>query len=252
MIGLVRKATLLGACGTLMASVAVAAEPDAAFSTVPKYIIASGVRTTTDSTPDGGSAITIVVRDVIGNPIVGSKVELNYTLCNDTKLCTAVISGIEVDCSSPNRVVRAQTGLGGLLTLSILGASNHTGAVPPLQFPGAGADCITIYAYGVPPTGPVLLGHATSVIYDLDGARDFPANNGLKGADLSYVVNDIGTSPYNPYVGRTDYSGDGKVDGADVSYLIPALGRAAAGLGSGGGCWGTGPLGTNTAQPYCP
>jgi len=247
MTRLVRKAALLGACGLFMASIAGAAVPDPAHSQVPAYIDAVGVQATTGANaglPDGRGAFTVTVRDFLNNPISGSNVEINYANCSDTKLCTAVIAGRTVDCT--NKAVRASTNAAGQVTVTVLGASIHPGAVPPAIFAGAGVGCIRVYADGIQ------LATATSVVYDLQGARNFPTNNGVNGGDVPYLINDVGAiNAGAAYKGRTDYDHNGVVNGADISLFVVGnssiIGRSVAGIGSIAGCWGAG-----AAQPYCP
>jgi len=243
MTSLVRKAALLGACGLFMASIASAAVPDPAHSSVPAYIVAVG---TSSGTPDPGTAvyppngvpITITVRDFLNNPISGSNVEINYSNCSDTKLCTAVIAGRTVDCT--NRAVRASTNAAGQVTLTVLGGGNNAGTTtPPAIFGGAGSGCIRVYADGIQ------LATATSVLFDMNGSLPGAGNNGVNGLDLSILKNDtIATGFGAPYRGRADVSRDGSVNGLDLSFLKTDVVVAPLSVS---GCFGGG-----TAQPYCP
>lgn len=241
MNGLVRKAALLGACGLFMASVASAAVPDPAHSTVPAFIRAGGAQTAVGGVPDPTVAFTITVRDFLNNPISGSNVEVNYSNCSDTKLCTAVVAGRTVDCT--NRAVRSSTNASGQVSLSILGGSTNGGTtIPPAIAAGAGSGCIRVYADGIQ------LATATSIVYDQNGS--LPGGNGVNGLDLSIAKNDVGASGLGaPYRGRTDYTADNAVNGADLSALKTIVGSSGLGTGSGAGCAGA-PGGV--AQPYCP
>lgn len=237
MTGLVRKIALLGACGLFMAAAASAAVPDPAHSNTPAFIKAGGVGVGTGAgIPDVAIGVTVTVRDFLNNPISGSNVELNYFNCSDTKLCTAVIAGRTVDCT--NKAVRGSTNASGQFTVSVLGASTNALGAPGVISPGAGLGCIRIYADGIQ------LGTATSVDLDENGF------NGVNGADLSFVVLDVGLIGLGAtYKGRSDFSQDGSVNGADLAFFAVDLGRAGTPNGSGGGC-ASGP--TNTPQPYCP
>jgi len=240
MTRLVRKAALLGACGLFIASVAGAAVPDPAHSTVPAYIFSGGVKTSTDPTPDPGIAITIVVRDFLNNPIVGSNVELNYSQCADTKICTAVVAGTTVDPVS--HTIRLQTGAGGIASMTVMGASINV-APPAANVGGAGAGCIKVYADGIQ------LAASTSVDLDQNGAAASGASPGVNGADVSFVFLDIGRAGTDLiYRGRADYSKDGVVNGADAAFYYPHLSRASANQGSLGGCRGAG----GVVAPYWP
>jgi hypothetical protein len=242
MNGLVRKIALLGACGLLMvvASVASAAVPDPAHSSVPAFIRAGGAQTNA-GVPDPTLAITITVRDFLNNPISGSNVEINYSNCSDTKLCTAVVAGRTVDCT--NRAVRASTNASGQVSVSILGASTNAGTtVPPAIAGGAGSGCIRVYADGIQ------LATATSIDYDQNGS--LVGGNGVNALDLSIAKNDVGASGLGAaYRGRTDYTGDGSVNAADLAALKTVVGNSGLGTGSGAGCAGN-PGGV--VQPYCP
>jgi hypothetical protein len=257
MTGLVRKAALLGACGLFIASVAGAAVPDPAHSAVPIGIISGGVKTVADWTPDPGIVTTVTVRDFLNNPIGGSTVELNYSLCTpDTKLCLAVVAGQTIDVAS--RTVRGATDAFGVFRATILGASNHTGGSTVATNPPGAGYCLKVYADGI------LLGTAASVILDLNGTIGYPANMGVNAADASYLWSDIGYSGLAgaTFKGRSDFSsvavgatppsGAGVVNSADASYFYVHLGRSSSGQGSLGGCRGN--LGPNPAgnQPYWP
>jgi hypothetical protein len=92
MTGLVRKATLFGACGLLVASVALAGIPDPAQSPPPSTIY---VATSWAGGPNGvdvdgadgpaGTSNQITIRDFAGNPIAG--VVVRFTFPCDINLC---------------------------------------------------------------------------------------------------------------------------------------------------------------------
>lgn len=238
MTGLVRKATLLGVCGLLIAAVASANVPDPSHSTLPGFIKVGGAQTTA-GVPDPSIAYTVTVRDFANNPIAGSNLEINFSNCSDTKLCTAVVAGQTVDCT--NKAVRATTNAAGQAIVSVLGASNNAGStVPPAIWPGAGLGCVRVYADGIQ------LGTVTSVDYDQNGS--LVGGNGVNGLDFSVAKNDVGAIGLGAaYKGRTDYNTDGFVNGADLSALKTIVGNSGLGTGSGAGCASGG-----SAQPYCP
>jgi len=238
MTGLVRKATLLGVCGLLIAAVASANVPDPSKSTVPGFIKVGGAQTTA-GVPDPTITYTVTVRDFANNPIAGSNVELNFSNCSDTKLCTAVVAGQTVDCT--NKAVRATTNASGLAIVKVLGGANNPGtAVPPAIWPGAGLGCVRVYADGIQ------IGTATAVDYDQNGS--VPSGNGVNGLDFSIAKSDVGAVGLGAaYKGRTDYDANGAVNGSDLSSLKTIVGNSGLGTGSGAGCASGG-----TAQPYCP
>jgi hypothetical protein len=84
--------------------------------------------------------------------------------------------------------------------MAILGAATNDGqSAPPAIAPEAGSDCIRILGDGV------MLGYATAVIYDQNGALPGPGNNSVNGADLAIAKNDVGAAALGaPYRGRTD------------------------------------------------
>jgi hypothetical protein len=238
MTGLVRKATLLGVCGLLIAAVASANVPDPSKSTVPGFIKVGGTQTTA-GVPDPTITYTVVVRDFANNPIAGSFVEINFSNCSDTKLCTAVVAGQTVDCT--NKAVRATTNASGQAIVKVLGAANNPGTfVPPAIAPGAGLGCVRVYADGIQ------LGTVTAVDYDQNGS--LPSGNGVNGLDFSIAKSDVGAVGLGAaYKGRADYNTDGAVNGSDLSSLKTIVGASGLGTGSGTGCAGGG-----TTQPYCP
>ena len=223
---------------TMGAGLASADPPDGAHSTIPAFIRLGGAQTLAGN-PDPTIEFTIWYRDFLNNPVVGGVIEVNFSNCSDTRLCTAVVGGYEVDCSS--RSVRGVTDTGGQVHMSILGASTNAGiTVPPAIAAGAGSGCIRVYADGVQ------LGTVTAVVYDQNGA--LPGGSGVNGLDLAIAKNDAGAYALGaPYRGRTDYTWDGSVNGADLAALKGYVGQSALGLGSGAGCAGGG-----STQPYCP
>jgi len=244
MTGLVRKAILLGVCGLILAATASANVPDPTKSIAGLFIKVGGTHTETipgDGQPDPTIAYTVTVNDFNTNPIAGSTVEINFSNCPDTKLCTVVVAGQTLDCV--NKAVRGSTNAAGQITFKVLGASDNPGTViPPAIHPGAGSGCVRIYADGIQ------LGSATSVVYDQNGS--LPGGNGVSGLDLSVAKTDVGAvglGGQGLYKGRTDYNVDGLITGVDLSYQKDNVGKAGLGIGSGQGCYDGG-----AAQPYCP
>lgn len=239
MTGLVRKATLLGVCGLLAASAAMANVPSPTNSTVPSYINIGG-KVSLVGGPDPSIAYTVVVKDALGAVIAGSLVELNLQNCTDADLCTAVVAGETVDCV--NKAVRGNTNATGQITFSILGAGFNPGnLVPPAIFAGAGLNCMRVFADGTQ------LNQATVIHNDPNGNKSGAGNNGTNGLDLAVFKTDLGAAGLGaPYRGRSDYSHDGTVNGLDLSGFKTVLGAAGLGTGSGGGCASGG-----AAAPYC-
>ena len=76
MTGLVRKATLLTACGMLLAAAAMAGVPSAANSTTPGAVLLVGRNVAGPDTTDG--VFQVVVRDLANNPINASAVVVDF------------------------------------------------------------------------------------------------------------------------------------------------------------------------------
>lgn len=235
---MIRKATLLGVCGLLLAAIASANVPDPSKSTVPAFIKVGGAQTIA-GVPDPTIAYTVTVHDFANNPIAGSFVEINFSNCPDTKLCNAVVANQTVDCV--NKAVRATTNASGQVIVSVLGANTNAGtAIPPAIYAGAGAGCVRVYADGIQ------LGTATAVDYDQNGA--LAGGNGVTPIELSIAKNDIGAVGLGAaYKGRSDYNTDGNLTPSDLSFLKTIVGNSGLGTGSGAGCASGG-----SPQPYCP
>lgn len=245
------RAVVFGLLGIMFTAPACGGPPDPAFSTVPDFIRVGGKRSMT-GLPDPTLPFTVTVMDNVPAVLPGEIVEFDFTGCFDTRLCTAVVAGQTVDCI--NKKITATTNTFGQVTVSILGANTVSGTiVPPSIAPGAGAGCVTIRA-GSP---LVVLGSATAVTYDLNGALS-GFGNGVTALDLALAKLDIeanalagimnGTCGAGAlYRGRTDYNLDGALSTADLAALKTIIGNSALGNGSGAGCASGG-----SAQPYCP
>lgn len=211
MTGLIRKATLLMACGVILgATSASAGVPSPAntwgvLSASQKRINLGPVLTavTLADTFTTKTVLTFTVRDLANNPISGSSVFIDFNGCNGSRVCDSQIYQGMV--TTPGPVVRGLSNALGVVSLVVTGGYN--GSVP------AAADarnCASIYADGV------LLGTLDVGAYDLNGG------GGVDGTDLSLWAADafdIGA----PNASRSDYDGSGIVDGADLSELAVSL-----------------------------
>ncbi len=205
--------------------------PSPGNSNVPRWIMVVGTGNVSGTClPDASGAFTATVRDFTNAPEVGVDVEVDFQSCSDVKLCQAVVAGERVDCA--NNSFRAQTNAMGQVTMTILGAGTNSGQfVPPAIAPGAGSGCVRISCEGV------VLGFATAVVYDQNGALPGSGNNGVNGSDLAIAKNDVGASTLGaPYRGRSDYDQDGTLNGADLGFLRDVIGRSSLGGGSAMGC----------------
>lgn len=208
MTGLVRKATLLVACGLLAASAAMAAVPSPANSTCPPCVNLVG---TSAGVADPAGSVTVTVRDLANVPINNSLVVLDLSGCSGLQLCDTQ-PGFTVDCGT--QTVRGFTGPGGTITFKVIGHANTLCDAAPRN----ALNCGKIFADGVLLCSPSI--HA----FDLNGG-------GVGPSDLSSWLCDF-FGPNNP--SRSDYNCTGVVDPADLSaWLVDFFSSAGA-----GGCIG--------------
>jgi len=238
MTGLVRKATLLGMCGLFVASAALASVPDPARSSVPTFILITG-RVNGGTNPDPAGTATITVRDFANSPIAGATVTIDLSGCCDINLCSGQVGH---DCAA--RTVSGLTNGAGQYTFNVFGAAKDPGnRVPPAQYGGCGLNGAQIRANAG--TGDVILGNATAVVLDQNGAAG--GSNGTTGADAANVANLSGSVALGaPYRGRGDQNLSGTITGADAAGAAAHAGRLA--LLTAVGC----PGGVFCAKPACP
>ena len=210
MTGLVRKAMLLSACGTLFAAAAMAGVPSPANS--GGWLVGGGGQSyirvvgTNLGTPDPNGAFTLTVRDLGNNPLPNVQVVVDLGACSDARLCSGpAAAGQTIDC--PTKTVRGFTNGSGQITFNIVGAGVNTGAVA-----GPGVGCANIVADGVSLT------HPTVNLIDENGAA---TANGVEVTDLSAWLKDLGTGFY---FGRSDFDQLGTVDVVDLSRWLNFLG----------------------------
>jgi hypothetical protein len=237
MTGLVRKATLLGVCGLLTASIALANVPDPARSIVPTFIYVVG-SINGGANPDPVGLGTVTVRDFANNPIVGALVTLDFSGCCDINLCDA---GVGHSCAA--RTVSGLTNGAGQFSFTVLGAAKDPGnLVPPAQYGGCGAGGVTVIANAG--TGDVVLGTTTAVCLDENGAAG--GSNGTSVSDVSNVLIMFGAVSLGaPYKGRADINTDALITIGDVAGELAQFGRLS--LLAAVGC-----TGAFCAKPACP
>jgi hypothetical protein len=203
MTGLVRKATLLVACGLLAASAAMAAVPSPANSTCPPCVNLGG---SSGGAADPAVSVTVTVRDLANVPINNSLVVLDLSSCSGLQLCDNQ-PGFTVDCAT--QTVRGFTGPGGTISFKVIGHANS----PCDAAPRNPYNCGKIFADGVLLCSPSV--HA----FDLNGG-------GVTASDLSSWLCDF-FGPNNP--SRSDYNCSGSVDAADLSsWLVNFFGAGGA------------------------
>jgi hypothetical protein len=237
MTGLVRKATLLCACGLLCAGAAMASIPSAALSDLPDCdpgapefacvkVVGEGapgpLGVSGANVPDPVGQFSVTVRDLGGNLMSGLTVSIDFTLCSDTKLCTTAdgFLGQDVDCLN-NRVTNTTDG-SGVALFNIVGAANNTG-----DSPGADFACAEVFA------GGVSLGFLTVVVADQDG-RLGGGSLGMNVVDVSLMLVDLNSGNY---YGRSDWEPTGPpLTVVDVSQALVVLNNGDSAIGCSSFC----------------
>jgi hypothetical protein len=235
MTGLVRKATLLCACGLLYGGAAMASIPSAALSDLPDCnpgaLDFPCVRVVGESAPgplgvsganvpDPVGQFSVTVRDLGGNLMAGISVAVDFTLCADTKICLSVDGhlGQDVDCTF-SRVTNTTDG-GGVALFNIAGGSNNSGASAGADFP-----CAEVFA------GGVSLGFLTVLVADQDGR--LTGGNGMNVVDVSLLQVDTNSGNY---FGRSDFEPDGAMSVVDVSQALVILNAGDSAIGCASYC----------------
>ena len=200
MTGLIRKATLLAACGLMIAAAVSAGVPDKNSSTFPSYVRLVGAASGVPDTTDG--RFLVIVRDVGGNPLGGVFVKADFSACTaDTKIASNQLNvNYTTDCTG--HTVGAYTDITGSVYLTLLGNSfgaavNHLG-------------CATLYA------GAVSFGGITANEFDLDGG------GGQNTNDISIGLGDLAIHPV-PAFGRSDFDQNGTLSANDTSIALGVL-----------------------------
>lgn len=164
--------------------------------------------------PDPAGNFTYVVRDVVGNPVPGSTVVLDFSQCPDARLASDVLApGTYLDCA--RRTIRGVTNQAGEVTFRIVGSGLGGSAAGTTPCLAAHLDGIMMPALRVS-------------VFDLDGV------SGVGGADLQIWGSDF-ASGRNP--SRSDYDFDGRVGASDLflwGKVFSAGGSTSSGLASCG------------------
>ena len=212
MTGLVRKATLLTACGVLLAAAAMAGVPSPGNSSSPACISLVGAAAGAPDSVVGKFCVT--VRDLANNPLNGSSVTVDLSNDQDAIMCDNQLNAnYIVNCAA--KTVRAFTNASGDVCFTILGGSDGGGNATNLLNAGR------IYADGVLLTSP------TVSIYDLDDVGGVGAN------DLSAWFGDFGSGfAY----GRSDYDCSGDIGANDLSLWFGVFGAGTSSDSCTGNC----------------
>jgi len=240
MTGLVRKATLMAACGLLVAAAAMASVPSPCNSTLPCGIVVGGNNGVIN---DPLTTFTITVNDLASNPVANASVVIDFTACTDDVYLQGAPSGTQfgglVLGPGPEKTIRTIANGSGVATFAISGAANSLTLTPRGTLTVTG--CAKIYADGVLMSdgtcNPSLVQVAA---FDLDGY----AGGGALGAgpaDLSLWVADFLASPGSPeYRARSDYDFGvlcvQDIGPADLSIWVSAF-LGVSGIGNGPTFW---------------
>lgn len=236
MTGLVRKATLLSACGLVLAGAAMAGIPNATNSQKPCVILMDlsnspnnvGVNPGVCSQP----ALKVIVRDALNNPVANSDVVLDFSTCGGSPgpiMVANTQADPAVTTACAGRTLLKTTNALGEVCFSAIGNTNisdpsggHTFYVglPARNLgPSAGVVCCKLYASGQ------LLGTQLVIVnkYDLDG------NGSVTAGDASFHSDAQGFALTGGYRTFGDYNCDGAVNAGDGSLHSDAQGNALAG-----------------------
>jgi hypothetical protein len=199
MTGLVRKASLITACGCLVAGAAMAGVPDPATSAIGTVINLGG---NTAGTVDVRVEKTMTIRDAFNNLVSNSTVVITFTNCTnqDIRLCNNQPNhpGAQFNCGA--KTVTAVTNASGVATFRIAGGALNGGGNPA----GAGAGCASVQADGVP------MGSLTVGAFDENNA------GGVNPGDIASFLSDR----FGSYRGRSDFNGDNLNNPSDLSLLL--------------------------------
>jgi hypothetical protein len=189
MTGLVRKATLLSACGLLAAASAFAAVPSPSSCTVPCAVVVVG-HNAANTLADPYGTFVVVVKDATNSPLNNVAVKVDFSgCCTDIKLANTQL-GTGVVHAANAAFVTGTTDVTGTVTFVVEGAASQGGG------PSTGAlgtsGCATITA--TPSGGSAVLltngvDHPTVIVStpDENGAAGTP---GVESTDLSVYIAD--------------------------------------------------------------
>jgi hypothetical protein len=222
MTGLVRKATLLSACGLLFAGTAMAFVPSPVTSSVPCGLVLVGKNGA--NVPDSRGTFTIVVKDIAGNTIPNAAIVIDFTgCCNDLRPTIAQNGGVVTEGNHKKVDVTADGN--GSATITIQGVAHKLSPTP--NTPGH-VGCANIYANGILLTDGTNKPHVNVAVYDLDGGIAGAASKGVHGSDFSVFLGDLFPTPAGDYRQRADLNHKedtctDAVTGSDFSRFLSVL-----------------------------
>src|SRR5262245_33300461 len=165
MTGLVRKATLLAACGLVVAGAAMAGIPNAANSQKPCVILADFPNSNQFGGVNPGvcvvNALKVIVRDALNNPVANSDVVLDFSTCGASPgpiMLGTTQADPAITTACAGRTVLKTTNALGEVCFSVISNTNivnssagspfYTGTPVRNMGPTAGLTCCKIYASG--------------------------------------------------------------------------------------------------------
>ena len=235
MTGLVRKATLLSACGLVIAGAAMAGIPSPAFSQKPCVILADFPNSNQFGGVNPGicgiNALKVIVRDGLNNPVANSDVVLDFSTCPAGTIQLAdTQADPSITTACTGRTVMKTTNALGEVCFSVIGGTTtnissagfafYTGLPVRNIGPSAGVVCCKIYA-----SGQLL---ATNLVivnkYDLNNSVTVSAGDGSFHSDaIGATATAVGYRTF------PDYNCDGSINAADGSLLSDAIGNTVSG-----------------------
>jgi len=236
MTGLVRKATLLAACGLVVAGAAAAGIPNAANSQKPCVILADFPNSNQFGGVNPGvcvvNALKVIVRDALNNPVANSDVVLDFSGCGASPgpvMLATTQNDPAITTACAGRTVLKTTNALGEVCFSVIGATNinnssagspfYTGTPVRNMGPTAGLTCCKIYASGQ------LLGTQLVIVNKYDLNNDTNVNAG----DGSFRLDAQGGAGSDPgYRTFSDYNCDGTLNAGDGALMLDAQGNFGA------------------------
>ena len=186
MTGLVRKATLLTACGLLAAVSAFAAVPSPASSTVPCAIVLVG-HNAGATTADPYGQFVVVVKDATNSPLNSATVTVDFSgCCPGIKLSNTQL-GAGVSHVANSAVATGLTDVTGTATFRIEGA-----AAGSSSFITGSSGCANISATPNGSITPVLLTNGIDHPTVIVSVPDLAGTVGTAGVDISDLAFFIG------------------------------------------------------------
>ena len=187
MTGLVRKATLLTACGLLAAASAFAAIPSPSSCTVPCAIVLVGHNIAATAADPYGQ-FTVVVKDATNSPLNGATVSVDFSGCCPGIRLSNTQLGVGVSHVANSAIATGLTDITGTATFRIEGA-----AAAASSFITGTTGCASISATPNGSSTPVLLTNGIdhpTVIVSTPDEGGINGNAGVDPTDLSVYIGD--------------------------------------------------------------